>query len=159
MKCNCRFQIGDMGYYECQLEKNHLGNHSYSHDGKGWPNRKYQLIWERDEEKDYIFTEDDMNRTNINDVFNYIKDNFNILSLNYHFDDDSLNGSVPCIWINAEYNSDFEDNDIFYQKLRDEENEINNYIDDNLMFNGSILNQRDILNIHLSIYSKGTMND
>ena len=159
MKCNCRFQIGDMGYYTCQLEKDHIGAHQYSHDGKGWPRRKYQILWEIDEEKDYIFTKDDMDKTNINDVFNYIKTNFNILSFEYYFEDNSIHSAVPCIWIKAEYYSDFEDNDMFYDKLDKEENEIRKYIDDNLLFNDKILNQRDTLYVHLSTYPKGTMND
>lgn len=143
-----------MGYYKCQLEKGHLGNHQYSHDGESWPRRKYTVQWERDDEKDFIFTEEDMSKTNINDVFDYVKANFNFLSLKYHFEDDSLHGAVPHIRINAEYYSDFEDNDVFYDKLLNEENEMRTYIDENLLFNGKILNQRDTLRLHLSVYPK-----
>lgn len=55
--CNCRFQLGDMGYYECQLEKNHEGNHKYTEDKtlkNNWRKRNYSIEWEVNPKKDLI---------------------------------------------------------------------------------------------------------
>ena len=79
-KCKCRLEISDSGYLECELEKGHIGNHQFSHNGESWPNRKYQVLWERDPEKDFIFLEDHLKEINFEEAFIYIKENFNILS-------------------------------------------------------------------------------
>lgn len=150
MKCNCRLQLSDMGYLECELEEGHSGDHQFSHNGESWPNRKYQITWERDTEKDFIFKEEHLSEINFEDVFVYIKDNYNILSYNYKFEDDSIHGSTPILSLNVEYNRDFEDTDEF---LWTKESAIGLYLDDNLLFRGKSINQ-DSLSIHLSIYPK-----
>ena len=153
MKCDCRLQLSDMGYLECELEEGHSGDHQFSHNGESWPMRKYQVTWERDEEKDFIFLEEYLKEINFEDVFVYIKDNFNILSYNYNFEDDSIYGSTPILWLNVEYNRDFEDTDEFYEILWSEESAIRLHLNDNLLFRDNLINQ-DTLSIHLSIYPK-----
>ena len=152
-KCNCRLQLSDMGYLECELEEGHSGDHQFSHNGDSWPRRKYQITWERDEEKDFIFKEEHLSEINFEDVFVYIKDKYNILSYNYKFRDNSIHGSTPILWLNIEYNGDFEDTDEFLEILWDEESAIRAYLHDNLLFRGKQIN-RDTLSIHLSIYPK-----
>ena len=107
MKCDCRLQISDMGYFKCELEEDHIGDHQFSHNAEKWPRRKYTITWERDTEKDFFFKEEHLSEINFDDVFDYIKDNYNILSYNYKFVDDSIHGSTPILWLNVEYFEDF----------------------------------------------------
>ena len=153
MKCNCRLQLSDMGYLECELEEGHSGDHQFSHNGESWPMRKYQITWERDTEKDLIFKEEHLSEINFEDVFVYIKDNFNILSYNYNFEDEAIYGATPILWLNVEYNIDFEDTDEFYEILWAEESAIRAYLHDNLLFRGNPIS-REMLSIHLSINPK-----
>ena len=150
MKCSCRLQLSDMGYLECELEEGHSVDHQFSHNGESWPRRNYQITWERDSEKDFIFKEEHLSEINFEDVFVYIKDNYNILSYNYKFRDNSIHGSTPILWLNIEYNRDFEDTDEFLEILWDEESAIRAYLHDNLLFRGKPIS-RDLLSMHLSI--------
>lgn len=152
-KCNCRLEVSDMGYLECELEKDHIGHHQFTHNGETWPKRKYQISWERDSEKDFIFLEEYLKEINFEEVFVYIKENFNILSYNYKFEDDAIYGATPLLWLNVEYNQDFEEDDAFYEIIWAEESKINAYLHDNLLFRGKQIH-RDTLSIHLSIYPK-----
>lgn len=83
-KCNCRFQLGDNGYYECDLEKNHIGNHKYSENKlskNNWRKRAYAIEWERDEKKDIIITLKWIKKnTNLEDICNKILKKYNFLS-------------------------------------------------------------------------------
>lgn len=152
MQCNCRLQIGDMGYYECSLPKGHDGDHSFSHSGDKWPKRKYSITWEQDIEKDIIFTEEMLKCTNINDVFEYIKGNFNITEIEYNYVDDSLHGSTPSIWVYPKWNKEIEDTDECYEIIWNLESKIRKYIDNSLLYNDRLLSSyEDILDIHLSI--------
>lgn len=153
MRCNCRLEVSDMGYLECELEKDHFGDHQFSHDGEYWPKRKYQVTWERDTEKDFIFLEEHLLETNINEVLNYIKNHFNIVSFNYKFDDDAIYGATPILWLYMEYFEDFQDTDEFYKVIWDEESKIREYIDQNLLFRNKCIT-RDTLSIHLIINPK-----
>ena len=153
MKCSCRLQLSDMGYLECELEEGHSVDHQFSHNGESWPMRKYQITWERDSEKDFIFKEEHLSEINFDDVFVYIKDNYNILSYNYKFVDDSIYGSTPILWLNVEYFEYFKEEIHFYEVIWAEESKINVYLRDNLLFRGKQIN-RDTLSIHLSIYPK-----
>ena len=83
IRCNCRLQLSDMGYLECELKEGHSGDHQSSHNGESWPGRKYKITWERETEKDFIFREEHLSEINFDEVFVYIKDNYNILSYNY----------------------------------------------------------------------------
>lgn len=153
MKCNCRLQDSDMGYYECQLEVNHIGNHSYYHNGETWPKRKYTITWEKDIEKDIIFTEQMLLETNINDVFNNIKEKFKIDDINYDYNDDPLTGSTPSIWIQAKWNEEIVDSIECCNIVWDLETEIRKYIDENLIYNNRLLSTYDeMLNVFLNIY-------
>lgn len=153
MRCNCRLEVSDMGYLECELEKNHLGNHQFSHNGESWPKRKYQITWERDAEKDFIFLEEHLRETNINEVCNYIQNNFNIISFDYKFDDDVIYGATPILWLFMEYFEDFQDTIGFYEVIWDEESKIREYIDQNLLFRNKYIS-REMLSIHLSVNPK-----
>ena len=51
-RCNCRFTLCDMGYFECSLEKGHEGNHSFNDEEKG-----YNIEWKPRGKKDIIITE------------------------------------------------------------------------------------------------------
>lgn len=151
MKCDCRLQISDMGYFKCELEEDHIGDHQFSHNAEKWPRRKYTITWERDEEKDFIFREEYLNDVNFEDVFVYIKNNYNILSYYHVFEDDPIQGSTPILWLYFEYNSDFKDNDEFYEKLFKEESIIGQYVHNNLLFRGKTIN-RDTLSVHISTF-------
>ena len=153
IKCNCRLEVSDHGYLECELEEGHSGNHQFTHSGETWPRRKYQITWERDYEKDFIFLEEYLEEINFEDVFLYIKDNFNILSYDYIFEDDSIHSATPILWLNMKYNQNFINDDSFYEILWDEENKIRKYLDDNLLFRGKPIS-REMLSIHLNIYPK-----
>ena len=155
IRCNCRLQLSDMGYLECELKEGHSGDHQSSHNGESWPGRKYKITWERDTEKDFIFREEHLSEINFDEVFVYIKDNYNILSYNYKFEDDYIQGSTPILFLNLEYSRDFKDTVEFYEILWAEESAIRAYLDDNLLFRGKSINQ-DVLSIHLSIYPKET---
>ena len=34
IRCNCRLQLSDMGYLECELKEGHSGDHHFSHNGE-----------------------------------------------------------------------------------------------------------------------------
>lgn len=150
-RCNCRFQIGDMGYYECDLEVGHIGNHSYTHNADSWPRRKYILTWERNEEKDYIFKECDLVQTNLKELIEYIKKNFNIIDAQYNFTDDSIHGSTPILWISFISDIKFEDTEKFYEELCAQETEIEKYFYDNFKFNNKTLYDSEILDFYISV--------
>ena len=150
IRCNCRLQLSDMGYLECELKEGHSGDHHFSHNGESWPGRKYKITWERDEEKDFIFKEEYLKEINFEEVFINIKDNYNILSYNYKFRDDSIYGATPTLWIYAEYFEEYEDTDEFFEKIWEEESKIRAYLDENLLFRGKPIS-RDLLSMHLSI--------
>ena len=43
MKCDSRISISDYGYYECELEKNHEGEHCWFSKRENNINKKYPL--------------------------------------------------------------------------------------------------------------------
>lgn len=153
INCNCRLEVSDNGYLKCELEQGHSGNHQFTHNGETWPRRKYQITWERDEEKDFIFLEEYLKEINFEDVFLYIKDNFNILSYDYIFKDDAKDGGTPTLLVNMEYNQDFINDVSFYETLWDEESKIRLYLDDNLLFRGKPISNETLF-INLNIYPK-----
>lgn len=153
INCNCRLEVSDNGYLECELEQGHSGNHQFTHSGETWPRRKYQITWERDEEKDFIFLEEYLKEINFEDVFLYIKDNFNILSYDYIFKDDAKDGATPTLLVYMEYNQDFINDVSFYETLWDEESKIRLYLDDNLLFRGKPISNETLF-IYLNIYPK-----
>jgi hypothetical protein len=108
--------------------------------------RKYQISWERDSEKDFIFLEEHLLEINFEEAFIYIKENFNILSYNYKFDDDTIYGATPILWLNMEYYQDFQEDDNFYEVIWAEENKIRTYLDNNLLFRGKQIH-RDTLSL------------
>lgn len=157
MKCLCRFQVSDMGYYECQLERYHNGNHSFSHDGKSsWPSVPYKIEWEQNAERDIIFTEEMLKETNLEDIYADILKMFDIVKVTHNYTDDSLHGETPILWIYAKYKEDFNDSEErseeFYEILWDLESEIRNYIDEKLIYKGKLVNEyQDLLQTHLSM--------
>ena len=153
MQCNCRLQIADMGHYKCQLTKGHKGDHSYFHDGKSWPKRKYSITWEQDTDRDIIFREEMLKDTNINEVFENIKEKFNIIEIEYNYEDDAIHGSTPSIWINAKWHKEIVDTDDCYEIIWNLESEIRKYIDSSLLYNDRLMSSYDeLLDIHFSIY-------
>ena len=34
INCNCRLEVSDNGYFECELEQGHSGNHQFTHNSK-----------------------------------------------------------------------------------------------------------------------------
>ncbi len=79
MKCDSRLQLSDMGYHECQLNKNHEGDHKYTKKkGESWVRTGYTISWEKDE----------INDTNIN--VEWLKKNTNLFQL---LDEEILNYS------------------------------------------------------------------
>ena len=147
MECSCRFQLGDMGYYECQLEKGHEGNHSFSHDGKSrWPRVAYKLEWEQDAERDIIFTEEMLEDTTLKEICIEILETFDVKEISYNYEDDSLHGETPILWISAKYKYDSIDSEEFYTMLGDLEYEIREFIDDRFMYNGKLVRDyKDLL--------------
>lgn len=152
-KCKCRLEVSDMGYLECELEEGHLGTHQFTHNGESWPRRKYQITWERDTEKDFIFKEEYLKEINFDEVFINIKESFNIISFDYKFEDEAIYGATPILWLNIEYFEDFKEDDTFYEVIWAEESKIRAYLDENLLFRGNPIS-REMLSIHLSINPK-----
>lgn len=154
MSCTSRLQIGDMGYYTCQLAANHVGDHSYEHKPEecGFPIRPFSIKWEQIPELDFIFTVEHLKQTNLDEVIDYIKHNFNISTVDYNFIDDSLHGAVPHIWLNIEYSKTSGNLDeYYYHKMNMVESKIIKYIEDSLVYDNKPIS-RKILEVIINIY-------
>lgn len=95
--CNCRFQLTDMGYFECCLEKNHEGNHKFNSENSTHKSRNYVIEWEKDEKKDIIIDMDWMKQnTNLFDLLDNLLVKYDFLS---HYEcknpfSDAIHGSA-----------------------------------------------------------------
>ncbi len=72
MKCDSRISISDYGYYECELEKNHEGEHCWFSKRENNINKKYpsyKVTWEKNEFNDVnVDFEWYKNKTNLLEV-------------------------------------------------------------------------------------------
>jgi hypothetical protein len=133
-KCKCRFQLCDMGYFECELEVGHDGNHQYTHKPtkqNSWPDREYTIIWEQITDKDFVVTEEWLeNDTNLNAVLNGIIVNTPVLTkYEWAFQDDPLYGSTPSVWLNVGYAGDYPTDENGYGEVFKEETKLHEAIE------------------------------
>lgn len=104
MECKSRFQLCDMGYFECQLDIGHIGDHQYTRnpaiDSDETP---FRIIWKPMDSKDLVIDETWLlNNTNFQNVLEQILLFPEITKIEYIFQDDPVHGAVPSIWINTE---------------------------------------------------------
>ncbi len=145
MKCLCRLQVSDMGYYECQLEKGHKGNHKFEHNGESFPRRNYSISWEPNEKLDIIFTEEMLKETNLDEVIEKIKSLDITNEVRVEYNDDY--GAIPKLMIYVELKmhdlTTEQDSEIWYS--------IYNIIKE-IKYKNEILGDMSIVDILLSVY-------
>ena len=145
MKCLCRLQVSDMGYYECQLEKGHEGNHKFEHNGESFPKRNYSISWEPNEKLDVIFTEEMLKETNLDEVIEKIKglDIVNGVRIKYSDDYDALPKLMIYVFLTLQNLTTEQDSEIWYS--------IYNILKE-IKYKNEILDDMSIVDILLSVY-------
>lgn len=157
-KCNCRFQLGDYGYYECCLDKNHIGNHKYNEDKtseNNWRKRSYSIEWERDDKKDIIINlEWIKENTNLEEISNKIIDKYYFLSsfiISETFEDAIHGSSFSCDIsfsikeeVKEKYNLEDYENYLNFIKEYCDDGETNEYYDFKYQLLREITNQLNI---------------
>ena len=145
MKCLCRLQVSDMGYYEYQLEKGHKGNHKFVHNGESFPRRNYSISWEPNEKLDIIFTEEMLKETNLNGVIEKIKSLDIVSEVRVEYNDDY--DAIPKLMIYVELKmhdlTTEQDSEIWYN--------IYNILKE-IKYKDEILDDMSIVDILLSVY-------
>lgn len=160
MECKARFQICDMGYFECQEPKGHLGDHCYSHKPtkqNSWPNKEYVVYWQTDPIKDVIVTEEWLRtETNYFEIIQSIVDNpeNGFIGFTYNYDDDY--DAAPSAWLNFDKKDKTKfdpntNNDEFFDKLRDDEHELYLIINENVKTNDGIFLRDFEYHTHIGI--------
>ena len=148
MKCLCRLQVSDMGYYECQLEKGHEGNHKFVHNGESFPRRNYLISWEPNEKFDIIFTEEMLKETNLNEVIEKIESLDIVSEVRFEYNDDY--DAIPKLMIYVELKmhdlTTEQDSEIWYNIYN-----IYNILKE-IKYKNEILDDMSIVNILLSVY-------
>ena len=145
MKCLCRLQVSDMGYYECQLEKGHKGNHKFVHNGESFPRRNYSISWEPNEKLDIIFTEEMLKETNLDEVIEKIKnlDITNEVRFEYNDDYDATPKLIIYVELKIHDLTTEQDSEIWYS--------IYNILKE-IKYKDEILDDMSIVDILLSVY-------
>ena len=136
-KCNCRFQICDMGYFECELNKGHSGTHQFTHNHTKkdpWPEREYTITWKQDPNKDFIINEDFIkDETNFESLVSNVIDSTTYLThYNWYFNDDALYGATPVIWLNVGYDGTYPTDSDGYGEVFKEESKLYTLMEESL---------------------------
>ena len=95
-KCTSRFSLSDMGWHECQLEKNHKGSHKHKvKRGEDYTKIGYTLTWPKDKHKDVNVTTNWLKKnTNLFEIIDKELINFKDYFSGYKIDDVSFNGPI-----------------------------------------------------------------